>query len=435
MQKLRELFRIFIDFSTMQLIPYVVPAFFFLLLMELFYNYKKKANYFRLNDSINDMSLGLMQVVMSLFLNVILIAFYHYVFVNFSVQALFNIPEISESSVLWYVLSIFIVDHQYYWFHRHCHEVNILWATHEVHHQSEEYNLTVALRQGIFQVSVTFIYFIPIAVMGIPTEMFLFAYIFGIFYQYWIHTRTIKKMPAWFEWLLNTPSHHRVHHGRNPKYIDRNHAGIFMLWDRMYGSFKEEEEEPIYGITQPVDNWNPIKQNFNYFKFLFKNAMATKSYWDKIRIWFMPVGWRPADVGPKLEPKEIDMSTYKKFNPPLSKSVGIFVLIQLGLLGLAFPFLSLYSEQVSLLKITGIAAIYIWTLINMGELMVSNRKAVISDLFRNLTLLALIFIQFRQEEYFYIIAAVSTLTVVFNLLFLKQIKFNNKTAEGDVALG
>lgn len=407
----------------MQMIPFVVPAFFFLLLMELFYNYRKKANYYRLNDSINDMSLGLMQVVASLFLNVILIAFYNYIYLHFSIQSLFNVPEIPEQSILWYVLSIFIVDHQYYWFHRHCHEVNILWATHEVHHQSEEYNLTVALRQGLFQVSVTFLYFIPVALMGIPTEMFLFAYIFGIFYQYWIHTRIIKKMPAWFEWLLNTPSHHRVHHGRNPKYIDRNHAGVFMLWDRMYGTFKEEEEEPVYGITQPINNWNPIKQNFNYFSFLLKNAIATNNFWDKIKIWFMPPGWRPPDVGPMLKPKEVDMKTYRKYDPPLQSLAGIYVLLQLGILGIAFPFLSIYSVQVSLIKITGIAAVYIWTMINMGELMESNRKAIISDLLRNITVPVLLAIQFHQNEYFLPILLSGIVVALTNLVFLSRIKF------------
>lgn len=405
------------------MIPFVVPAFFFLLLMELFYNYRKKANYYRLNDSINDMSLGLMQVVASLFLNVILIAFYNYIYLHFSIQSLFNVPEIPEQSILWYVLSIFIVDHQYYWFHRHCHEVNILWATHEVHHQSEEYNLTVALRQGLFQVSVTFLYFIPVALIGIPTEMFLFAYIFGIFYQYWIHTRIIKKMPAWFEWLLNTPSHHRVHHGRNPKYIDRNHAGIFMLWDRMYGTFKEEEEEPVYGITQPINNWNPIKQNFNYFSFLLKNAIATNNFWDKIKIWFMPPGWRPPDVGPMLKPKEVDMKTYRKYDPPLQSLAGIYVLLQLGILGVAFPFLSIYSVQVSLIKITGIAAVYIWTMINMGELMESNRKAIISDLLRNITVPVLLGIQFHQNEYFFPILLSGIVVALTNLIFLSRIKF------------
>lgn len=413
----------------MQMIPFVIPAFFFLLLMELFYNYKQKAGFYRLNDSANDLSLGLMQVIASLFLNVILIAFYNYIFEHLSFQALFGFPSIPEQSILWYVLSIFIVDHQYYWFHRHCHEIGILWATHEVHHQSEEYNLTVALRQGLFQVTVTFIYFIPVAMMGIPTEMFLFAYILGIFYQYWIHTRAIEKMPAWFEWALNTPSHHRVHHGRNPKYIDRNHAGMFMFWDRMYGTFKEEEEEPIYGITQPVQNWNPIKQNFNYFGFLWQNATQTKNWKDKIRIWFKPPGWRPADIGPPLKPKEIDLKTYKKFNPELPSGVGFYVLAQLAILGMAFPFLSIYTKEVSLWHITGIAIIYIWTLVNLGELMVSNKKAIYSDALRNITMLGLVFFQFQTHTYFMLILTIVSLITAANILglfYLKKTTYRNK---------
>lgn len=403
------------------MIPYVVPAFFFLLLIELFYNYKQKAGFYRLNDSVNDMSLGLLQVVASLFTNVMLIAFYNYFFENLSVQSLFGLPDIPEQSIVWYILSILIVDHQYYWFHRHCHEVGILWATHEVHHQSEEYNLTVALRQGLFQVAVTFIYFIPVAMMGIPTEMFLFAYILGIFYQYWIHTRTIDKMPSWFEWALNTPSHHRVHHGRNPKYIDKNHAGMFMFWDRMYGSFKEEEEEPIYGITQPVNSWNPIKQNFNYFGFLWRNAIQTKSWKDKIRIWFMPPGWRPSDIGPALKPKEVDIETYKKFNPSLPNSVGFYVLAQLALLGIAFPFLSLYAEQVSLWHISGVTLIYVWALVNLGELMVSNKNAFYSDILRNIAMLFLVYFQFQNQSYFLIMLIVVGMVSLVNVIALALI--------------
>lgn len=419
----------------MQIIPYVVPAFFFLLLMELFYNHRKKAQYYRLNDSVNDMSLGLMQVVGSLFLNVLLIAFYNYFLNNWSVQVLFGVTAIPATSILWYILAIFIVDHQYYWFHRHCHEINILWATHEVHHQSEEYNLTVALRQGIFQVAFTFLYFIPVALMGIPTEMFVFAYILGIFYQYWIHTRIIKKMPGWFEWLFNTPSHHRVHHGRNPKYIDRNHAGMFMIWDRLYGTFKKEEEEPIYGITKNIDNWNPIKQNFNYLGFILKDALKTKNRWDKLRIWFMPPGWRPSDLGPSLTPQEIDLNTYKKFDPQMPAGVGLFVLLQLSVLGLAFPFLSIYGESVPLYKLIGISLLYIWTLVNMGELMEGHKKGVISDWLRNFSLLLLVFLQFNQHPYFVPLISVTAIVCLFNSFFLVVIFKGMQAAPNPVKAG
>src|SRR5207247_5460488 len=177
-------------------------------------------------------------------------------------------------------------------FHRMSHEVNAFWAAHVVHHQSEEYNLAVALRQGAFQSSFSWVFYLPLAVIGFPPLLFLTVSSLDTLYQFWIHTRAIGRLGP-LEWVLNTPSHHRVHHGRNPQYIDRNHAGTLIIWDRMFGTFEPEGHAVIYGVTEPIASWNPVWANFHAYRNLWADAKRAKHWWDKIRIWFMPPGWKP----------------------------------------------------------------------------------------------------------------------------------------------
>ena len=166
----------------------------------------------------------------------------------------------------WVWVALFVgVDFFYYWFHRLAHEISIMWGSHAVHHQSEEYNLTVALRQAWYQGAFSFVFYLPLAIMGFRPEMFFVISALVTLYQFWIHTKLINKMPAPFEYIFNTPSHHRVHHGVNPQYIDKNHAGTLIIWDRMFGTFEPEVEEVVYGITKQSKSWNPIWLNFEYW--------------------------------------------------------------------------------------------------------------------------------------------------------------------------
>ena len=184
------------------------------------------------------------------------------------------------------------VDCAYYWFHRIAHEYNAPWAGHVVHHSSEDYNLAVALRQGTFQGVFSWVFYLPLALLGYPPAWFAAMSSFDTLYQFWIHTRLIGKLGP-LEWVLNTPSHHRVHHGRNPKYLDKNYAGTLIIWDRMFGTFQAEEEEPVYGLTKPLNSWNPLWANLHVWRDLCRDAWLAPRWVDKLRIWFMPQGWRP----------------------------------------------------------------------------------------------------------------------------------------------
>ena len=208
-----------------------------------------------------------------------------------------------------------------YWIHRLNHRINIFWNRHIIHHSSEEYNLSCALRQSIsnnFKFAAVFL--IPAALLGIPPYLFAIISPVHLFMQFWYHTRLIDKM-GWLEYILVTPSHHRVHHAINPEYIDKNYSQIFIIWDKLFGTFQPEEKSipPVYGILRPAHTWNPVIINFKHLCQILKDAYHANSFMDKIRIWFMPLGWRPNDVKDKfpLEATENPYLQKKGVNKPL----------------------------------------------------------------------------------------------------------------------
>ncbi|EIM75138.1 fatty acid hydroxylase, partial [Nitritalea halalkaliphila LW7] len=208
--------------------------------------------------------------------------------------ALFSI----ESTWLVYLLAFVGMDFVGYWSHRFDHTVNAFWNRHIVHHSSEEFNLSCALRQSISSIiGIYFFLYIPMALLGVPAEVVALVAPIHLFAQFWYHTRLIDKM-GFLEYILVTPSHHRVHHAINDVYLDKNLSQIFIFWDKLFGTFQEElpEEPPVYGVKKPVNTWNPIWINYQHFWGLIQDAYRTKSWRDKARIWFMPTGWRPADV-------------------------------------------------------------------------------------------------------------------------------------------
>ncbi|TKC09503.1 sterol desaturase family protein [Pedobacter frigoris] len=296
-----------------------VPIFFILIGIEIAYTFYKKLNYYRLNDSISNLSQGIGQQIIGIFMKTALFFGYKYIFENWR---LFDIPN-----NIWTWIILFIgVDFFYYWFHRMSHQVNALWAAHIVHHQSEEYNLTVALRQSWFQSWFSWVFYLPLAFVGFDPVMFLTLSAFNTLYQFWIHTRAIKSLGP-LEYILNTPSHHRVHHGSNPKYIDKNHAGTLIIWDMMFGTFQKEEEDVYYGITTPLASWNPVWANLHYWDELWRTAKQSPSWRDKIRVFLKPPGWFPAHMGGFKPAPEIDPLNYSKYNPEYHNKLSGYVLL------------------------------------------------------------------------------------------------------------
>ena len=281
-----------------------IPIFFLLIGVELLVGYLKKEKLYRFNDALTNINLGTGSQIVGLMTKGILFLGYLY---------LYEHRVYTFENVWWVWILLFLgVDFFYYWFHRLSHEINALWAAHIVHHQSEDYNLSVALRQSWFQGWFSWAFYLPLAVAGFDPIMFAAMNSFNTLYQFWIHTTTIKTLGP-LEWIFNTPSHHRVHHGSNPKYIDKNHAGSLIIWDRIFGTFQKEEEEVVFGITKPLNSWNPIWANFHYWQELIELAKQAKGF-DKVLVFLKPPGWQPAYLGGFQAPQEIDKTTYRKYD-------------------------------------------------------------------------------------------------------------------------
>jgi sterol desaturase/sphingolipid hydroxylase (fatty acid hydroxylase superfamily) len=243
----------------------------------------------------------------------------------------------------------------------------LFWGGHVVHHQSEDYNLSVALRQSSFQVVWTFAFSLPIAVIGYRTEDFVLVSALNTLYQFWIHTETINKM-GWFEYVFNTPSHHRVHHGRDPKYIDKNHAGSLIIWDKMFGTFQAEEEKPTYGITKPINSWNAVWANFSHYAVMADEIKQIPRWTDKVRYLFKKPGWFPKEIGGYRPAPAVDKNTYRKYETPAPVLMNYYVLAQyvvcLGATSaLLFKQAVLAPEQ----KVIG-ALLISWWVVNCGVL-------------------------------------------------------------------
>jgi len=248
------------------------------------------------------------------------------------------------------VIAFIVKDFSGYWIHRMDHRINVFWNRHVVHHSSEEFNLSCALRQSISD-TVRFgaIFMVPAAFLGIPAYIFVVIGPIHLFMQFWYHTRLIDKL-GWLENIIVTPSHHRVHHAINPEYLDKNYSQIFIIWDKLFGSFQSElpDVKPVYGILRPAKTWNPVVINFKHIWQLIKDAVRTERVWDKIRIWFMPTGWRPDDVKLKHPVKTIeDPSEQVKYKTENSISLIYWSCIQMSV-GLALMFhLLVLSSSVS----------------------------------------------------------------------------------------
>jgi len=240
-----------------------------------------------------------------------------------------------ESNWAVYVLVFVVLDFQGYWVHRWAHEINFFWNKHLVHHSSEEFNLPCALRQSISSFVNLFTFFLlPAALLGVPDIVVATIAPLHLFAQFWYHTRHIGKMGFW-EHIIVTPSHHRVHHAINPEYLDKNYSQIFIIWDKLFGTFQEElpDKPPVYGITRPVSTWNPVKINFQHLWLLAKDAWYAGSWRDKFRVWWMPTGWRPADVAARFPVAKIDdVYHFEKYNPESSAALKTWSLVHLGLL-------------------------------------------------------------------------------------------------------
>lgn len=356
------------------LIVYSIPAFFILIAIELIIDKIKKTNYYRLNDTISNLNTGIVQQVTSVLLKLLNIGVYIWIYDNYRLT---TIP------MHWYtwILLLIGVDFFYYWFHRLSHEVSVLWGTHVVHHQSEEYNLSVALRQSATQVFGSFWFYLPLAFLGFDPISFMVVAQIQTLYQFWIHTKLIHKMPTWFEFVFNTPSHHRVHHGVNPKYIDKNHGGTFIIFDRMFGTFQQEEEEVQYGITSQLKSWNVAVANFDYYSWIVQQLTKVKNIKDFCLVLIKPPGWRPKYAGGAVVPKEIGTNRIL-YDADTTTKMHIYIVVQFALfLGFVSYFLFMIEQFNITQKIVAILFI-LFCAISFSNLFEQKKSAIVIEIIR-----------------------------------------------------
>lgn len=293
-----------------------MPVFLLLVLFEKWYGWRKGFDTVRSMDMISSLSSGVTNVTKDVLgLSVALISY------GWLVDHLALIQV--KASWLTYLIAFIVLDFAGYVVHALDHRINFFWNSHIIHHSSEEFNLACALRQSISVfVRLFIILLLPAALLGVPKEVIAVVAPLHLFAQFWYHTRHIGKL-GWLEKIIVTPSHHRVHHAINPEYMDKNYGQIFIFWDKWFGTFQEELDDvpAVYGVTRPVRTWNPIKINFLHMGLLFKDAWRTKSWKDKVRVFYKPTGWRPADVAEKYPVYKIeDVYDFEKYDTKYSKS-------------------------------------------------------------------------------------------------------------------
>lgn len=363
-----------------QILNLAMPVFLGLVLLEKFYGWFVKKEPFRTMDMLSSMSSGYTNVIKDVLGLTVSIISYGWMLDHLAIYKI-------ESTVWTYVIAFIAIDFTGYWGHRFNHQINFLWNQHLVHHSSEEFNLACALRQSISSfINFFTIFLLPAALLGVPGIVIATIGPLHLFAQFWYHTTYIGKMGI-LEYIIVTPSHHRVHHAINPEYLDKNHGQIFIIWDKLFGTFQEElpNVPPVYGITRPVQTWNPIKINFQHLWLLIQDAFHANDWKDKLRIWFMPTGWRPADVIDHYPVKKIeDVYNFEKYSPIVSTRILIWTWIQFLF---TFSLIVYFFDKIAKIgspAIFGYGAFVFLSVYAYTELMDKNPRAVWYEAIKNI---------------------------------------------------
>ncbi len=348
-------------------IALAIPFFFLLIGLEVWAARRRGLRVYRFNDAVVDLACGMNQQVLLVFFAAGLAGAYAWTYGHL------RLVTFAPGSAWPWVLAFVTVDLSYYWWHRLSHEVNFLWAVHVVHHQSEDYNLAVALRQAVASTVTILPFHLPIALLGVPTVVFLTVESFSTLYQFWIHTELVGKLGP-LERVVNTPSLHRVHHATNPRYLDRNYGATLSVWDRLFGTYEEERERPVYGITKPLASFDPLWAQVHYWLELARLSRLAARPLDKVKVWLAHPGWSPQGVaeGPAPSPGARE---HAKYDPPAAKGLAAYVAANLVLAVAATTALLLFQHDLSLARQAAVAGLVLLTLAGWGALFEGRRWA------------------------------------------------------------
>lgn len=398
-----------------------MPIFLILILLEKFYGHYKGEDTAPNMDTVSSISSGMVNSVKDVLgLSVTLISYDWIV----SKIALFHL----EASIFAYIIGFIAIDFYGYWSHRLSHQINFLWNKHAIHHSSEEFNLACALRQPVSSFVNLFTFLlIPAALLGVPAKVIAVTLPIHLFLQFWYHTKHIRKI-GFLENILVSPSHHRVHHAINPEYMDKNHSQIFIIWDKLFGTFQEELESvpPVFGITRPAQTWNPIRINFQHLWLLITDAWRAENWKDKLTIWFKPTGWRPENFEEKFPVNKItDVYTFKKYGTQNSNKLIFWSVFQAAVTLLFISYL--YSS----IAIIGLPNVFIYgafifiSVYSYTELMDTRKFSLFWEGIRFLFGIAIITYfgdWFKMNQLFsfanYMVIGYLTLSLVVNIYFV-----------------
>jgi len=365
-----------------RVITWATPVFFALIAIELLWGWRRRRISYRLNDAISSLGLGAMSQVAGVALRVLRIAIYVAVYERLAV--------LHWPANAWWALpgAVVFYDFCYYWHHRWMHEIAAAWAAHVVHHSSEDYNLSTALRQSSTGELLGWIPYVPMAIAGVPPALYAVALLVNLLYQYWIHTQQIGRL-GWFDRVFASPSNHRVHHAVNDRYVDRNYGGILILWDRVFGTFEDEcaDEPPVYGTRAPLRSFNPLWANVEVYVRLARDSWRTRRWIDKVQVWVRRPGWHPADIA---APPPFSLREYRHFDPHVPRRVSVYAVVQFAIaLGFTVHLLQLHAEAPAV-EVAAYAAFVVAALVGVGGLLEARRSFAAIEYARHAAMFALV---------------------------------------------
>jgi sterol desaturase/sphingolipid hydroxylase (fatty acid hydroxylase superfamily) len=365
------------------IIPLLVPFFIVGIVVEAFVARRRGARVYHLHTMVSDLGAGVASQVAEVFLKVAAVLAYAWVYDHW------RLVDFDASSPWPWVIAFFGIDLAFYWWHRFSHVVNLMWGVHVVHHHSEDFNLSVALRQPAFELVTAFVFYAPLALFGVPAHVWVTMYALNLFYQFWTHTELVRSLGPLEAWL-NTPSHHRVHHGVNPPYLDKNYGGIFILWDKLFGTFAPEREPVVFGVTKPLRSFNPLWANFEYYVQIARAARAFPRLRDRLRVWWAHPGWQPSSLGAAPAPRAVDRATYQKYDPGTPTPLRRYVLAHFWIAFAGSGVVLSLAPTGDSVDMIGPSAVVLATLAALAGLVERKRWAPALDVARQTATIALV---------------------------------------------
>jgi len=361
------------------LIAAAVPVFFAAIAVELIVDRYRRSGLYRFGAAMADLEVGIVSQVGDVLLRAVGVAIYAFVYQ-------YRFFDYREGSAWPWVVGLVGIDFLYYWWHRLSHVVNVLWAVHAVHHQSEDFNFAVALRQPAFEALTIIPFHLPLALLGVEPWIYASCYAIDLIYQFWIHTELPGRLGP-VELVLNTPSSHRVHHGINPQYLDRNYGGILVVWDRLFGTYQPEEEAPAYGVTHALGSYNPVWANLIPFRDIAAKAHEAPGLANKLRIWFAHPAYTAS--GKTMPIVAVTRATQTKYDPRPPKRVVVYVLVHFALLSAGGAAFMTMAERDALRLLLAPAALLLFSALVLTAWIEGRSWALPLDLARQLALVAM----------------------------------------------